>query len=182
MTKAPELLQSRKIWDYANHNAFTDLIRFNDRFFCIFREGSGYVPGTNGKIRVIVSDDGQKWESAVLIEEEGIDLPDPKLAIIPDGRLIINCGGSDYFDGLQKWHTRVMYPEDGFEWTPLRRVKGIPFNNWFFRITWHNDTGYLVPSICGADPKTGRVRREERKLVLFKTNDGKNLTGLSKSA
>lgn len=69
MTKAPELLQSREIWDYANHNAFTDLIRFNDRFFCIFREGSGYVPGTNGKIRVIVSDDGQNGNQQYLLKK-----------------------------------------------------------------------------------------------------------------
>ena len=34
-----ELVQVRKIWDRAPHNAFTDLVRFHDRWFCVFREG-----------------------------------------------------------------------------------------------------------------------------------------------
>jgi hypothetical protein len=29
-----ELLDLRKIWDYAEHNAMTDLIRFRNRWFC----------------------------------------------------------------------------------------------------------------------------------------------------
>ena len=34
----PELLESRKIWDAAPHNAFTDLIWFKDAWYCCFRE------------------------------------------------------------------------------------------------------------------------------------------------
>jgi len=33
-----ELVEVRKIWDQAPHNAFTDLRRFQDRWFCVFRE------------------------------------------------------------------------------------------------------------------------------------------------
>jgi hypothetical protein len=48
----------KKIWDTAPHSAFTDLIRFNDTFYCTFREGTGHVPGKktgdgDGEIRVI---------------------------------------------------------------------------------------------------------------------------------
>lgn len=38
-----ELVESRRIWDKAPHNAFTDLIRFKDRWYCVFREGKGHV-------------------------------------------------------------------------------------------------------------------------------------------
>ena len=41
---AAELVEVRKIWDQGNHNAFTDLIRFRDRWWCCFREGAGHVP------------------------------------------------------------------------------------------------------------------------------------------
>ena len=34
----PEIVSVRKIWDQAPHNAFTDLIRFQGKWFCIFRE------------------------------------------------------------------------------------------------------------------------------------------------
>src|SRR5688572_8093259 len=68
-----------KIWDAGKHNAFTDLIRFKDRWYCTFREADAHVGG-DGKLRVLVSADGAKWESAALLEEKGIDLRDPKFS------------------------------------------------------------------------------------------------------
>ena len=58
-----KLVEVRKIWDQAPHNAFTDLVRFKDRWFCVFREGKGHV-SPDGALRVITSTDGEKWESA----------------------------------------------------------------------------------------------------------------------
>jgi hypothetical protein len=34
----PELLESKRIWDAAPHSAFTDLARWNDAWWCTFRE------------------------------------------------------------------------------------------------------------------------------------------------
>ena len=34
----PKLVEVRKIWDQASHNAFTDLVYFQNRWFCVFRE------------------------------------------------------------------------------------------------------------------------------------------------
>ncbi len=73
------MLASKKIWGTAPHSAFTDLIRWKGRFLCTFREGSGHVPGSNGKVRVIASADGDRWESWAVLEEQGIDLRDPKV-------------------------------------------------------------------------------------------------------
>ena len=39
----PAIVSVQKIWARAPHNAFTDLIRFNDRWFCVFREGQAHV-------------------------------------------------------------------------------------------------------------------------------------------
>jgi len=50
----PEIVSVEKIWDRGQHNAFTDLIRFRDRWWCTFREGEGHA-GDNGRVRVIVS-------------------------------------------------------------------------------------------------------------------------------
>jgi hypothetical protein len=87
-----EVVSLVKIWDAGKHNAFTDLIRWRDTWYCTFREAEGHVGG-DGKLRVLASDDGQKWESVALIGETGIDLRDPKLSITPDGRLMIVAGG-----------------------------------------------------------------------------------------
>ena len=57
-----KLVEVKKIWDRAPHNAFTDLIRFQDRWFCVFREGKNHV-SPDGALRVLTSPDGVKWES-----------------------------------------------------------------------------------------------------------------------
>src|SRR3954468_10177861 len=90
---APELVSVEKIWDRGAHNAFTDLIRWRDRWYCTFREADAHVGG-DGKVRVLESADGKAWGPVALIAEEGIDLRDPKLSITPDGRLMIVAGGS----------------------------------------------------------------------------------------
>ena len=70
-----ELVETRKIWDQAPHNAFTDLVRFRDEWFCVFREGKGHV-SPDGSLRVITSRDGKAWESAALIQSPTSDLRD----------------------------------------------------------------------------------------------------------
>src|SRR3954453_14624512 len=85
----PELLNVTKIWDAAGHNAFTDLLRHNGAWWCVFRESSAHIPGLDGKIRVLRSVDARTWESAALIAEKTIDLRDPKLSVMPDGRLML---------------------------------------------------------------------------------------------
>ena len=48
----PVLVESRLIWNRAAHNAFTDLLRFKDRWYCVFREGTAHV-SPDGALRVI---------------------------------------------------------------------------------------------------------------------------------
>lgn len=182
MTQAPPLAESVKIWDKAPHCAFTDLIRFKDKFYCTFREGTGHVPGNgqDGKIRVIESENGKDWKSSALLEEKNIDLRDSKFSVMPDGRLMLTCGGSEYDgDSLMEWHTRVTYSQNGSDWTMPGRVRGIPANNWFFRLTWSGDTGYVASNVCGANPSTGTVNTRERKLIIYKTTDGINYEQVS---
>ena len=95
-----------KIWDGAAHSAFTDLVEFKGRFYCAFREGTGHIPekdgSGDGKIRVLVSDDGVAWKSSVLLVRKGFDLRDAKLSVTPDGRLMVLMGGSIYDKAVLK--------------------------------------------------------------------------------
>jgi hypothetical protein len=139
---APELVSVQKIWDQGKHNAFTDLIRWRDRWYCTFRETDGHVGG-DGQLRVLVSDDGLKWDSAALISEKGIDLRDPKLSITPDDRLMIVAGGSVY-EGtkLLGRQPRVTFSKDGREWSAPQRV--LSEGEWLWRVTWHDGKAYGV--------------------------------------
>ncbi len=125
------------------HNAFTDLIRFGDRWYCSFREADDHVGG-DGQLRVLTSTDGENWTSAALLGEAGIDLRDPKLSITADGRLMIVAGGSVYNGGrvLLGRQPRVSFSADGKTWTPTQRV--LAEGDWLWRVTWHKGKCYGI--------------------------------------
>ncbi|WP_425617473.1 exo-alpha-sialidase [Anatilimnocola sp. NA78] len=138
----PELVSVEKIWDAGKHNAFTDLIRWHDQWYCTFREADAHVGG-DGQLRVLVSPDGKTWTSAALIGEKGIDLRDPKFSITPDDRLMIVAGGSVY-EGttLKGRQPRVTFSKDGKEWSPTART--LNEGDWLWRVTWHNGKCYGI--------------------------------------
>lgn len=179
----PELVSVTKIWDAGNHNAFTDLIRWHDRFWCTFREGDDHVGG-DGALRVLTSTDGQTWESAALLTEKGIDLRDPKLCITPDDRLMITAGGSVY-DGktLLGRRPRVAFSSDGRTWTPTQKV--LHEGEWLWRTTWHG--GVCYGAAYDASKRSTPAAKEAAKLTkpaepgpadwklkLYKSTDGIN--------
>jgi len=83
------LVEVRRIWDRAPHNAFTDLVRFHGEWLCVFREGAAHV-SPDGALRVIKSDDGKVWTSAALLTHPSGDLRDAKITVTPDGRLMLS--------------------------------------------------------------------------------------------
>ncbi len=138
-----ELVEVRRIWDRAPHNAFTDLIRFRDLWFCTFREADAHAGGEDGTIRILASDDGRSWGSAALLSEDGVDLRDPKLSIAPDGRLMLVVGGSVYRGkALVSRRPRVAFSGDGRAWTPTTPI--LSEGHWLWRVTWHEGTAYGV--------------------------------------
>lgn len=158
----PEIVSVRKIWDHGEHNAFTDLIRFQDRWWCAFREAKDHGPSI-GQVRVIASADGDKWESAALLQEREVDLRDPKLSIMPDGRLMLIMGGSVYRGtpfGTRS--PRVSFSADGREWTLPRKV--LAEDHWLWRATWHEGCAWSVSKLGeGSDPRRG---------MLYRSSDG----------
>lgn len=138
-----QLVRVLKIWDQAPHNAFTDLIRFRKRWYCIFREAEDHVGG-DGKLRVLESKNGETWSSVALLSESGVDLRDPKLSITPDDRLMIVAGGSVYGGGkiLKSRQPRVAFSKDARNWTEPAAV--LERGDWLWRVTWHKGRAYGV--------------------------------------
>src|SRR3954452_20274172 len=137
----PELLESHKIWDAAPHNAFTDLIRFKDAWYCCFREGTAHV-SPDGAVRVITSTDGQRWTSAARLTRDGADLRDAKLTITPDGRLMLNTVAVFPAGSAVGHRSMVWFSADGKEWGEGKEI-GEP-NFWIWRVAWHDKTAYAV--------------------------------------
>lgn len=159
----PEIVSVQKIWDKGEHNAFTDLIRFQNKWYCTFREATDHGSST-GVVRVIESNDGNNWRSSALVVEKEIDLRDPKLSIMPDGRLMLIMGGIvNNDDGQQITRApRVSFSKNGRRWTRPQKV--LAEDHWLWRVTWHKGIGYSVSKLGdGKDP---------RRVMLYKTQDG----------
>ncbi|HEX4948805.1 MAG TPA: exo-alpha-sialidase [Blastocatellia bacterium] len=166
------LVSVERIWERAPHSAFTDLVEFNGKLYCTFREGSGHVPGkegTNGTVRIIASDDGQNWRSVALLAEEHVDLRDPKLSVTPDGRLMLLIGGS-YYKGevLGVRHTRVSFSDKAGTLFSVPKPIVVEAKikteaDWLWRVTWYRGVGYGVIYQSGGD---------EFKAQLVATRDG----------
>lgn len=167
---SPTLVSVSRIWDAGAHNAFTDLVRWQDRWYCTFREGDGHVGG-DGRIRVLVSDDGERWTSSALIDEPGVDLRDPKFSITPDDRLMIVAGGSVYegsrYVGRQP---RVLFSSDGRTWSAPQRI--LAEGDWLWRVTWHHGRAYGVTYRSDAT-------RNEWTVTLVSSTDGRSFEPVS---
>ncbi len=166
----PELVSVSKIWSESPHNAFTDLARFDGRWFCTFRESAAHVGG-DGKIRVLTSRDGERWESAALLSEAGIDLRDPKLSVTPDNRLMLAMGGSVY-EGkkLVGRQPRVAFSKDGHAWTTPRRV--LEEGDWLWRVTWHKGHAYGIAYRSTSRNAATSSAAADWSVRLFESTDG----------
>ena len=153
------IVKLARIWDEAPHNAFTDLVRFDDRWICVFREGQGHV-SPDGALRVIESTDGQTWRSAARITDPTADLRDAKIDLMPDERLMLSGAAAPHEKGSLRHQSKVWFSDDGRDWSEAVDV-GDP-NYWLWRVTWHGDEGYGI----------GYKTTEPRGIRLYRTMTG----------
>lgn len=161
-----ELVEVKKVWAEAPHNAFTDLIRFQDKWFMTFREATTHmydVPA--GRVRVLTSDDGKTWKSAALLKfgTDADDLRDPKLSITPEGRLLLIAGLAPK-ENRKTRQSLAWLSSDGIAWDGPTKIG--EFNWWLWRVAWHPDgTAYGVAYDYAAN-------RDEWTTRLYRSKDG----------
>ena len=147
-TTGAELISVQRIWDKGPHNAFTDLVRHRDKWYCAFREGlkhDGGIAG-QGKLRVLTSIDGQTWDCVALISSEEGDLRDPKLEVTPDGRLMLVGFITLYEPKTFKHKSLAWFSENGKTWTEAADVGDEPL--WIWRVTRHGHGLYTMGYAC----------------------------------
>lgn len=156
------------IWNEAEHSAFTDLIRFKERWLVCFREADNHACGRDGILRIIESRDGVEWQTAATFELDGFDLRDPHFSQTPDGRLMLVCAGRVFRDGqFQTLQSFCTFSTDGRQWSPLQESG--PREHWFWRVVWADGVAYSwvreqnLPGVSRPQP-----------FCLFRSNDGIN--------
>ena len=163
-----ELLSVSRIWDSANHNAFTDLAYFKNRWFCAFREGSQHA-SPDGSLRIITSTDGDKWETAALITSSNSDLRDAKLSITPDQHLMLSSAEALHDKSDTSHQSIAWFSTDGYRWSEKQTI-GEP-NYWLWSVTWQNATAFSIGYNCSS----------EKNIRLYSSQDGKQFKPLASS-
>lgn len=160
-----KLISVQRIWHKARHNAFTDLIRFQDHWLCVFREGNTHV-SLDGELRIIRSDDAKHWESAALFAVKNADLRDGKLCISPNNQLMLTGAKVIRNPENSSLQSLAWFSPDANQWTPPQAIGDTNF--WLWRVTWHEGVAYSV-GYCGG--KEGYVN-------LYSSKDGKHFSVL----
>jgi len=156
------IVEVQRIWDRAPHNAFTDLLRHEGRWYCVFREGQKHV-SPDGALRIITSKDGNRWESFALITHPVADLRDAKLSVTPDGRLMLN-GAAMRAEEAIRYHSMVWFSSDkGRNWSDGVVIGDPGF--WLWRAHWHKGMVYSMGYRTDRD-------RNQRIFRFYTSKDG----------
>lgn len=179
-----------KIYDTEEYSAFTDLLRFNNAFYCAFRVGVKHVGHQDfGKVRIIKSYNGVNWQSTALLETENVDLRDPKLSITPDGKIMVIMAGALWGtdNSIKNLYPMVSFSnKSGHNFKNPRQVildSDIQSNkNWIWRVTWSGNVGYGIDYQIREDNMEDRSKlaKDAWLLYLLKTKDGNSFEKVSK--
>ncbi len=161
-----------KIWDRGKHNAFTDLIRFQNLWYCCFREADAHVGG-DGKIRVLASYDSKTWSPVALVEQAGVDLRDPKFCPTKEDRLFMVAGGSVYQGTtLTGRRPRIITSTDGKHWSVPDKALGE--GDWLWRAIMHPAEKKYYGVAYNCYPTTGGPKFEKEWTArLYTSEDSK---------
>jgi hypothetical protein len=162
-----------RVWDKAPHNAFPDLIRFNNHFYAAVREGNNHMPDNSGQVRLLRSKDGNSWKDVGLLTLGGYDVREARLSITPEGKIMVLTAVGIYDRGYQELFPMVSFSDNkGLSFSELERTTMdlTPSLDWIWSLTWHKGVGY------GVIYKTGK---ENGETYLLKTKDGRHFESVS---
>ncbi len=142
----------RRVFDNGEHNAFTDLIRFRDRYYLTFRScPDGHMVHPTASIIVLSSNDLISWSHAHQFSVPLRDTRDPHFLEF-NGRLFVYTGtwycgetspkSSEY--DLNEHLGYGVFSEDGREWSEPNQLEGT-FGHYIWRAAQHDGKAYL----CG---------------------------------
>jgi hypothetical protein len=145
-----------------------------------------------GRGRILRSPDGERWETAVLLDWDCADVREPKLSVTAEDRLMVNTslkfvsrepreGGDAGYEAGAKYYrlddpktkpndeeknvtrqSTTWLSEDGQTWSSAWCCPS-GVNTWRWEVSWHDGMGYSI----GYDGK-------DQTGTLYRTRDGKS--------
>ncbi len=169
----------RRVFHNGEHNAFTDLCRFEDRLYLTFRScPDGHMVHPTSSIIVLASDDGRDWQQVHRFSVPKRDTRDPHFLVIRDQLFVISgtwyCGDTSpaTYDMNQQLGYAV-WTDDGAHWQGPTMLEGT-YGHYVWRTGTYGDRAYL----CGyrkrefAETRTRAERDPLNETVLLESDNG----------
>lgn len=169
----------RRVFHNGEHNAFTDLIRFRDRYFLTFRScPDGHMVHPTASVIVLVSDNLNDWQQVHRFSVPQRDTRDPHFLVFKE-RLFVYTGTwysgpttiapADY--DLNKHLGFAVWSKDGATWHGPQMLDGT-FGHYIWRADTFDGRAYL----CGRR-KTGfaegpKGEGHEVESLMLESDDG----------
>lgn len=142
----------RRVFYNAQHNAFTDLIRFKGRYYLAFRScPDGHGIHSSSSIIILGSDDTRTWQQVHRFSVRTRDTRDPHFLIFKD-KLFVYTG--TWFCGDEKYKPQkydinehlgyAVWSADGEKWHGPEMLEGT-YGHYVWRAATFGDKAYL----CG---------------------------------
>lgn len=173
-----EVKDVRRVYDKGPHNAFTDLIRWQDRFWLTFRScPDGHMVHPTSCIVVMSSADTRTWQEAHRFSVPLRDTRDPHFLAFK-GQLFVYTGTwysgettlpSDQYD-MNKHLGYAAWTADGTAWQGPRQLEGT-YGHYVWRAATVGDKAYL----CGRRNKDFAQVNGEGEIVesaMLESDDG----------
>ena len=169
----------RRVFHNGEHNAFTDLVRFNNRFYLTFRScPDGHMVHPTSSIIILVSNDSKEWKLVHQFSVKHRDTRDPHFLVFQD-KLFVYTGTwysgattlpRDEYD-LNKHLGYAAWSKDGKNWHSPVLLEGT-FGHYIWRANQFNGTAFL----CGRRKIDFEVvaRGEGRRVesLMLESDDG----------
>jgi len=168
----------RRVFHNGEHNAFTDLVRWQGRFWLTFRScPDGHMVHPTSSIIVLSSDDTRQWRQEHQFSVPRRDTRDPHFLEFQD-RLFVYTGTwysgdstlpRDQYD-LNKHLGYATWTADGKSWSDPQQLEGT-YGHYIWRAATHEGKAYL----CGRRNRHHAQVSGERDLVqsaMLQSDDG----------
>ncbi len=140
----------RRVFHNGEHNAFTDLVRFKDKFYLAFRScPDGHMVHPTASIIILSSTDGRRWEQVHRFSVPKRDTRDPHFLVFKDRLFVYTgtwyCGDSspkrsDY--DLNQHLGYAVWSRDGATWQGPTMLEGT-FGHYIWRAETFDGKAYL---------------------------------------
>ncbi|MBC8354560.1 MAG: hypothetical protein H8E66_21400 [Planctomycetes bacterium] len=168
----------RRVFYNGEHNAFTDLVRFRDRFYLTFRScPDGHMVFPTSSNIILESDDARSWRPAHRFSVPKRDTRDPHFLIFKDKLFAYTgtwyCG--DSAPEVREFNKQLGYAvvsSDGRTWSKPIMLEGT-YGHFIWRAAAHDGTAYLCGRRKREFVETPTDRRPDcEESVMLESKDG----------